>query len=162
MASIYFMDANAEDIDPGTRAVKNIDYRSPPPLFQRDPGTTNVTATQLSQMRSNQPVEEEEDDSPDVATPRDIESEIGEAPIPATTSAPPASQPETTPTPEEEWKPDISDIDIFDFGEEETGIPKTMKNTLNSLIKIAEEFGVKHLVAKNFTTTSTNIDLVSL
>lgn len=139
MASIYFMEADYEAIDPGTRAVKTVDYRRPPPLFQRDEGAPNISSDQLTVLRTTQSQEEATPAAAGkaVATEQDIASQIGEAPstTPTEKEVPVAEeQPPATPVPAGE---DLTDEQLAQM--EQRPVRKFLKNTLKTLIKIAEE-----------------------
>lgn len=127
MASIYFMEADYKDIDPGTRAVKSINYRRPVYLFGRDEGAPNMSSQQLSMLRESQDSQQEVPaTSKATATPEQINTQIGEIP---------EMPPVTVDQPQEEQAPVAVHED-----EEERGLRTiSVKNTLRTLMKIAEE-----------------------
>lgn len=151
MASIYFMEADFSAIDSGTRMVKTVDYRRPPPVLQRDEGAPNITAEQLTAVRRTHSDEAAVPaaNRGTVATPEDIESQIGSTPD-VEPSAPevepveePAAQPAATPDAGLPGEQEPVGAEAVPSPEVPQPKPKRMKkflqNTLGTLIKIAEE-----------------------
>ena len=149
--NLTFNSASYEEIDPKTGVPKTIDVNALTPLFQRNIGAPDVTADQLTELRNKAasfaPVEQVEPkvDEDETATQSDIETQVGETPVMEPSTQPaqtapveepsPSVQPQTsTPT---DTTDELSPEEIDKIEQQNMG--KFLKNTLNTLIKIAAE-----------------------
>lgn len=155
MASLYFMEANYEEIDPQTRFVITRRYNHPAPLFGREANEPNLTNEQLSQLRVDRSTELRPSAPQEgVANENDIARDIGDAPVAPTTTPAPQAVPSQTPevVPEESFNvvdQTTTEAPVEEPKEQEQDpnfvpmhaprLRKILFNTLNSLIKISKE-----------------------
>ena len=108
MACLSLASPGSDAIDPQTKAHISSLFMPPPDLFRRGENFINYTSEQLTSARRNELEEKEVYDSIKIASPKEIELEIG---VSEEESVMPEEEPEVTDTEAIEPEPEIDQID---------------------------------------------------